>query len=128
MNVLVILVVSMFIAFLIETLVEFLVAPFFNNFPKLANFKWMQMYIAAIIGVLAAFLYKLDLINLLSVFLSQISDSSTSVLPLTIFGIVITGAAIGRGSNYLHDLVMRFFTKSALTDVIQDSPSSEDQG
>jgi len=113
----------MFLAFIIETLVEFLVAPLFNNFTKLTKFKWMQMYIACAVGIASAFIYQLDLVSLLSQFLSQISESVT-IISITPFGIIITGAAIGRGSNYLHDLVMKFFTKSSLTTVI--NASSED--
>jgi hypothetical protein len=122
-NVIVILLVTLLLAFLIETLVEYFVAPFFNNIPKLAGYKWTQMYIAMAIGLVSAFVYRLDLVSLLSQFLSQVSTGG-SVLPTTTFGIIITGTAIGRGSNYLHDLVMKFFTKDSITTLPSGSSTS----
>jgi hypothetical protein len=35
-----------------------------------------------------------------------------SEIPQTTYGIVITGIALGKGSNYLHDLIKKFFVKS----------------
>jgi hypothetical protein len=119
-TILVIVMVTIFIAVLIESVVEFLIAPIFNNFPKLTKFKWMQMYIACAVGIGAAFLYQLDLISLLSKYLAQISAIDFQ-FPVTIIGLILTGAAIGRGSNYLHDLVMKWFTKSVLTNIPADS-------
>ncbi|MHC1739738.1 MAG: hypothetical protein AB9897_01360 [Anaerolineaceae bacterium] len=119
MNVFLILLVTILLAFLIETLVEAFVAPFFNNFPKITKFKWMQMYIAMIVGITSAFIYHLDLVSLLSQFLGGSPN-----IQVTTFGLIITGCAMGRGSNYLHDLVTKFFTKSNPVTVI--NPSSED--
>jgi len=121
LNVLVIMVVVMVIAFLIETLVEYLFGTPFEKVPVLAKFKWLLMYIALFIGVLAAFLYKLDLLNLLSQFLSAITGTTT-IIAITPFGIIVTGAAIGRGSNYIHDLYKRFFTKQVISD-LEDQPA-----
>ena len=130
LKLLVIMVVTMFIAFLIETLVEYLFAPFFNNISSLKKFKWLQMYIAMAIGLVAAFIYNLDLIYLLAQFLSEISGTISS-LPVTEFGIIVTGAAIGRGSNFLHDLYDKYFTKAVLEGISiplsQSNASSEDK-
>lgn len=114
LNLMIVLVVAIFISFLIETLVEYLAAPFFNNIQRLTPYKWLQMYIAMAIGLAAAFIYHLDLVNLLSQFLSEVSGVD-QIVPITTFGFIATGAAIGRGSNYLHDLVKKFFAKSAIT-------------
>lgn len=119
LNLLVVLVVTVFISFLIETLVEYLFAPFFNNIQKLTPYKWLQMYIAMAIGLAAAFIYQLDLVNLLSRFLSEVSGVE-QIVAVTTFGYIVTGAAIGRGSNYLHDLVKKFFAKSAITDLAEN--------
>jgi hypothetical protein len=80
----------------------------------------MQMYIACAVGIGAAFLYQLDLISLLSKYLAQTSAIDFQ-FPVTIIGLILTGAAIGRGSNYLHDLVMKWFTKTVLTNIPADS-------
>jgi hypothetical protein len=113
----VIVLVTIFLSVLIESLVEYFVAPVFNNFPKLEKFKWMQMYIAFGIAIASTFIYQLDLVSLLSKYLAKISAIDFS-FPVTILGLILTGAAIGRGSNYLHDLVMKWFTKSTLTESI----------
>jgi hypothetical protein len=61
-------------------------------------------------------------VNLLSRYLSVISGVD-QVIPVTTFGYIVTGAAIGRGSNYLHDLVKKFFAKSAITDLSPLDPT-----
>lgn len=104
-NVLVILAIVLFIAFLIETLVEFVLGTLFDKIPKLAPLKWTIMYVAIAVAIFAAFLYRLDLVSLLAQFLG------TNDIPQTTFGIVVTGVAIGKGSNYLHDLFKKFFVK-----------------
>ena len=105
MSVLLILSIILFIAFLVETLVEFVTSPVFDHAPKLQPFKWTIMYVAIAVAVFASFLYRLDLIFMLAQFLGVES------IPQTVYGIVITGVAIGKGSNYLHDLVTKFFVK-----------------
>ena len=110
MNVLLILVVVLFIAFLVETLVEFVTAPLFNKVPILTPYKWTVMYVAIAVAITAAFLYKLDLIYMLAQFLGV--DS----IPQTVYGIVATGIAIGKGSNYMHDLIQKFFVKPSTVD------------
>lgn len=105
MSILLILAIVLFIAFLVETLVEFVTAPVFDHVPKLQPFKWVIMYVAIAVAMFASFLYRLDLVFMLANFLG------VSEIPQTIFGIVITGIAIGKGSNYLHDLIKKFFVK-----------------
>lgn len=114
-TIVIIVMVTFFLSVLIESLVEYFIAPVFNNFPKLEKFKWMQMYLAFGIAILSAWIYQLDLVSLLSKYLGQIGAIDFQ-FPVTILGLILTGAAIGRGSNYLHDLVMKWFTKSTLTD------------
>ena len=106
MNVLLILAIVLFIAFLIETLVEFVTSPIFDKIPVLTPHKWVVMYVAIAVAVFASFLYRLDLVFMLAQFLGVES------IPETIYGTAITGVAIGKGSNYLHDLFKKFFVKS----------------
>lgn len=105
-NVLVVLAIVLFIAFLIETLVEFVLGTLFEKVAALAPLKWLIMYVAIAVAVFAAFLYHLDLVFMLAQFLG------TSDIPQTTFGMIVTGVAIGKGSNYLHDLFKKFFVKS----------------
>jgi hypothetical protein len=115
-QVLLVFLVMIFIAYLIETLVEALLGPLFAQVPKLAPWKWTLMYIAIAAGVYAAFLYKFDVVYMLATFLG------VEGLKVTIFGIVITGLGIGKGSNYLHDLLKKFFVKP--TDVTTASSAA----
>lgn len=108
-SVLVILAVVLFIAFLIETLVEFALGTIFEKVPALAPFKWLIMYVAIAVALFASFLYRLDLVFMLAQFLG------TNDIPQTTFGMIVTGVAIGKGSNYLHDLFKKYFVKSDST-------------
>jgi hypothetical protein len=55
------------------------------------------MYLSAIAGVLLSLFYKLDLLSLIM------------ANEITVVGMVLTGMAIGRGSNFLHQFVSQFF-------------------
>jgi hypothetical protein len=101
MDPLAILAILLVIAFLVETLTEFLFAPFFDKITALTPFKWTQMYIALIVGVVGAGLYHFDIIFLLGLYLGQ-------PIPVTWYGVMLTGLAIGKGSNYLHDAITKF--------------------
>lgn len=91
------------LAFLAETLTEYLARPFV----KLAELQtmgpqevlpaWVLRYIAAIVGVALAFGYRADILGLLGL---------PAVHPA--IGYIVTGLIVGRGSNYLHDLVDRW--------------------
>ena len=104
MNVFAILAVIFLLSFLVESLVEYLFGQFFSHIPSLNPYSWTLMYISAIVGVVAAFVYQFDLISLLGSYVGQ-------PIPINSLGIVLTGLAIGRGANYLHDLVAKFFVK-----------------
>jgi hypothetical protein len=95
--------IAFLITFLVETLTEYLFGTPMDKIPQLAPYKWLLMYIAAIFGVLLAFFYKIDLVALLK---NLIRDSE---IEATWVGMVLTGLAMGHGSNYLHQLVSQFF-------------------
>jgi len=104
LSVLGVLAIIFLLAFLVESLVEYLFGALFDHVPVLTKFKWCLMYIALIVGIFGAFVYQFDLIFLISKFVGN-------TVVITTFGIILTGAAIGRGANYLHDLVKRYFVK-----------------
>jgi hypothetical protein len=54
------------------------------------------------VGIWAAFLYKLDLIYLISEFFATILGTKTP-FTLTIFGLIATGIMMGMGASYLHE-------------------------
>jgi hypothetical protein len=69
------------------------------------------MYIAIAVGILATLIYRFDVIYLLATYLGL--DKTIPIFQnVTVIGMIITGVAIGKGSNYLHDFLKRFFVKS----------------
>jgi len=104
MNVLAILGIVLFLAFLTESMVEYFVGGLADHIPAIEPYKWLTIYVSAVFGVVASFIYRLDIVSLLSQFL-QVQFAVTT------FGIVITGLVIGRGANFVHDIWQKFFVK-----------------
>lgn len=92
------------LAFLVESMVEFAAGAPFEHIPALAPYKWLLMYLSMAVGIVGAFVYNFDILSILSQFVNV-------AIPVTTFGLILTGCAIGRGANYLHDLVKRYFVK-----------------
>ena len=99
-----ILAVIFLVAFLVESLVEYLFGAPFDHVPGMTPYKWVLMYVAMAVGIVGAFVYRFDLIYLIGQYVN-------AGIVTTTFGIILTGAAIGRGANYLHDLVDKLFIK-----------------
>jgi hypothetical protein len=107
MSVLGILAVIFLLSFLVEALVEYIFGKLFDHVPALMPYRWCLMYVALAVGVAGAFIYQFDVISLLSIWL----ETPIMVHP---FGIALTGLGIGRGSNFLHDLIKKFFQQDPL--------------
>ena len=90
------------LAFLTESTTEYVFGTLFDKFPKLAPFKWMLMYISAGVGVFVSFHYQLDLVA----FIKEMFGAKAMVTPV---GIVFTGLSVGRGANYIHQLMSQYF-------------------
>ena len=101
MNVIGTLAVIVLLAYLVETLTEFVLGDLLE---KIAFAKKIVKYVAILVAVGGAVVYRFDLIYLLGQFL-------TAPIAWTWFGTIITGVAIGKGSNYLHDLIQKYFVK-----------------
>ncbi len=97
--------VIVFLAFLVESLVEYFLGAIIANVPSLAPFKWLTIYVAAIVGIVGAFVYQFDLIFLLGKYL-DLPDIKVNTM-----GLILTGFSVGRGANYIHDLVSKYFVK-----------------
>jgi len=104
LSVLSILAVIFLLAFLTESLVEYLFGAIVEHVPALDPYRWLLMYVAAGVGVTGSFIYQFDLLHLLG-------DYVSAEIPVHWFGVLLTGLSIGRGSNYLHDLVKKYFVK-----------------
>ncbi len=96
--------IVLFLAFLVETMVEFLFGRIADHIPAIVPYKWALSYIAVGVGVFASFLYGFDLVHLISVWLGE-------EIRVTAFGIVLTGIGIGMGSSYIHQLISQYFPK-----------------
>lgn len=86
------------LAFLVEALVEYFLGTPFEKVEKLKPWRWLLQYIALAVGILGAINYRFDLIAVLG-------DYFGVEIETTWFGIITTGAVIGRGSNFVHDII-----------------------
>ena len=102
------LLVTLLLAFLVETLVEFLLGDLFNSIPALQPFSIAKKYIAIAVAVAYSFCYQLDLLYLIA---QYVEIEWPAFAEVSIPGMIITGIAIGKGSNYLHGFIGKFFVK-----------------
>jgi hypothetical protein len=98
----------LFLAFLAESLTEYLFKPILERIggPDASGSSpsgqgLYTRYVAAGVGVLLAVAYQVDILRLAGL---------SSGWPVV--GYVITGILIGRGSNYLNDIADRWFIDS----------------
>ncbi len=98
--------VILFLAFVIETVVEAFFAPVFNFFPRLQKYKPAQMYVAIALGVTGAFLFQFDILYLVGSLLARLVGIENPIR-ITWFGILLTGVSTGMGSAYIHRFVSK---------------------
>jgi len=91
-----IMLLALALAFLTESMVEYLFGQAVDHFEAAAKWRWTLMYISAIVGVGLAFYYHLDLLAMIA------------TLEASPVGYLLTGLIIGRGANYLHDFVSTY--------------------
>ena len=94
--------VALLLSFLTEAFVEYFVGIPVDKIPRAKPYKWLLTYVAAAVSIGLAFNYNLDLVNSVIEVLSGETAGPTTV------GIVLTGLALGRGSNWLNDIWQRF--------------------
>ena len=100
------------VTFIIEAIVEYAVGQPFDRFEKLKPYKWLLVYVAAGAGIGLALFYKIDIVAVGAKYLSNAAKIETSIVcDYTAVGAVLTGLLMGRGSNYLHQFVQKFFPK-----------------
>lgn len=107
MNVLSTLGLVFLVSFMVEAGVEYVFGTPMDKVEKLKPYKWALMYIALGAGVAAAFLWQFDFVSLLSQ--AATPQPVDSPIPPTVYGMVLTGLTIGRGSNAVHDLITSIF-------------------
>lgn len=99
--------VSIFLAFLTESMVEFVFGEIANHVPKLEPYKWLLMYVSMGVGLVLSFHYQIDLVATL---IRILGDTH----PDEWHGLALSGLAIGRGANYIHQLISTYFPKPAV--------------
>jgi hypothetical protein len=102
--------VAFSLAFLTESMVEYFVGTVFDKIAKLTPAKWTLAYIAAVVGIGLALYWKIDLIAVIANGVAKLAQTETtwSVTPI---GQALSGLAIGRGSNFLHDFLANALKK-----------------
>lgn len=98
--------VTFALAFLTETLVEYIFGSPMDKIEKLKQYKWMLMYISAGVGIGLALFYQLDLIAVISHFTPV--QTVVALDNPTVVGEVLTGLVLGRGANYLSDFLSKY--------------------
>ena len=93
------------LAFIAESMSEYLFASWLGALE--AKWTWLEnvhpmRYVSLVVGLILAFAYALDIIY----------EAFGYVAIWPWIGIVITGLAIGRGSNYLHDFWSTYLQQS----------------
>lgn len=68
---------------------------------KLSPYTWLLMYVGLLAGVGMAWYYQIDLI-------AQIQIATQGAGSITPLGVILTGIAVGRGANYLHQFVSQY--------------------
>ena len=111
-SVMILLGVSWFLAWSIETVVEAVFGKWIDYFVKDVMLKSLIMQIIPLaLGVYSVgFLYQFDFFAWISVSLAAGSENAV-VLPVTMFGRVWSGLSVGMGASYMHDVISKFLKK-----------------
>lgn len=80
------------LAVIVERLTEYVFGTLFDKITALEQFRWTIKYLALCLGVFVALSFKIDLLTLIEL------EPST-------LGMVLTGIAVGGGSNLLHEVI-----------------------
>ncbi len=100
---------SLVLAFLVESFVEYLLGQFSNLLPEsFQKYKTLVLtYVAAVVGVLLCFFYHLDLIYILTS-IASILAGQLPIISISAVGIILTGLAVGRGANFIHQFISQY--------------------
>ena len=106
----ILLAVAFALAFLTESLVEYLFGTLFDKVAKLTPLKWALMYVAAGVGVALALYWQIDLIAVIANGVASMAGVEAS-WKVSVVGEILSGLAIGRGANFLHDFISKALVK-----------------
>lgn len=106
--------VAFALAFLTESLVEYLLGTPMSKFEALKPWTWLLMYVAAGVGVFLALYWKIDLIAVIANGVAAGMSGAPIIWQVSPVGQVLSGLVIGRGSNFLHDFLSKTLRKPTL--------------
>lgn len=89
---------------LVEGSVEYLFGTAFDKWSVLTPHKWALMYLSVAVGIGVSFYYSVD-------FVALAVNAAGAQMATNWVGILFTGIIIGRGSNYVNDLISKWFAK-----------------
>lgn len=104
MNILAAIALTLVLAFVTESMIEYLFGQAAERIPVLKPYSWLLMYLAAIVGVGLALYYQIDLVSILA-------NQAGYSLAMSPVGMVISGLVIGRGANFASDFLARYLQK-----------------
>ena len=96
MNTVQVIALSLALAFLAESMVEYLFGTLFDYIPAIDKYKPLLKYISMLVGIGVCWFYQADLVSL-------ITEQGATVL-----GIILTGLIVGRGANFVHQFVSTY--------------------
>lgn len=96
-------VMTLILAVIVEGFVEYFVGLPFQKIPTLNKYSWLLAYVSLVLGEIVAFYFSIDILFLISEY------ALGSEWLITPGGIFITGVCIGRGSNYVHQILSKWF-------------------
>ena len=88
----------LFLAFIAEGMTEYFARPILAALGSINSSPMWLRYVAMLVGIGLSVAYRADLLLIIGF---------QAIHPMV--GVVLTGILIGRGSNYMHDLVDRYF-------------------
>jgi hypothetical protein len=106
-----VLAITFALSFLTETLTEYLFGTPMDRSEQLKPYKWTLMYVSALIGVVLALFYHLDLIVIIASFSDALGLSAPVLSDPTVPGSILSGLLIGRGANAVHDFLSKYLIK-----------------
>lgn len=102
MNVLGAISLTLVLSFLTESMIEYFLGTPMDKIEKLKPYRWLLIYAAPIAAVPLAINYQIDLVAWIARLANvEIADSMV--------GFVLSGLVIGRGANYAHQFVSKYF-------------------
>ncbi len=105
--------VSLMLAFLAVSLVDYVFGIPMDQIPALKRFKWLLMYVALAIGIFFTLYWRIDLVAIIANVVAKLAGVDFT-WKVSLVGKILSGFIIGRGSNYLYDFLSKFLKKPEL--------------